>query len=159
MPVSGMWIAFGAAMIAGSVLSFAVLRFEGRRKLALVGALLLGALGAWVSWGDTPGAALAGALLVGAGLSSTPTIVTAYARERCSAAEYPQAFSFATAMMGIGQLLGPLAAGALADRFGVDTVALFALAVYGLGAALAVLDRVAGSSAGDSPAGRASRAR
>ena len=142
--VSGMWIAFGAAMIAGSVLSFAVLRFEGRRKLALVAALLLGALGAWVSWGDTPGAALAGALLVGAGLSSTPTIVTAYARERCSAAEYPQAFSFATAMMGIGQLLGPLAAGALADRFGVDAVVVFAAAVYGLGTALAVLDRISG---------------
>ena len=137
---SGMWIAFGASMIAGSALSFAVLRFEGRRKLALIAALLFGAIGAWVSWSDLAGAAVAGALLVGVGVSSTPTIVSAYARERCSAAEYPQAFSFATAAMGIGQLLGPLVAGALADRFGVDTVALFALAVYGLGAALAVLD-------------------
>lgn len=140
--VSGMWVAFGAAMIAGSVFSFALLRLEGRRRLALFAALLLGAVGAGISWAEGPGAALAGALLVGGGLSSTPTIVTAYTRERCSAAEYPQAFSFATAMMGVGQLLGPLAAGALADRFGVDTVALFALAVYGLGAAFAALDRI-----------------
>jgi predicted MFS family arabinose efflux permease len=140
--VSGMWIAFGAAMIAGSALSFAVLRFEGRRKLALIAALLFGAVGAGISWSDTAGAALAGALLVGVGVSSTPTIVSAYAAERCSAAEYPQAFSLATAAMGIGQLLGPLAAGALADRLGVDAAALFALAVYGLGAALAVLDSV-----------------
>lgn len=139
--VSAMWVALGAAMIAGSVSSFAVLRLEGRRRLALFAALLLGALGAGISWSEWAGAALAGALLVGAGLSSTPTIVTAYTRERCSAAEYPQAFSFATAMMGVGQLLGPLAAGALADRYGVHTVALFALAVYGLGAAFAALDR------------------
>lgn len=141
--VSGMWVAFGAAMVAGSVLSFTVLRFEGRRRVALFAALLLGAIGAWISWGDSAGAALAGALLVGAGLSSTPTIVTAYARERCSAEEYPQAFSWATAVMGIGQLAGPLAAGALADRFGADAVIVFALSVYGLGAALAALDRIA----------------
>ncbi|TAK87100.1 MAG: YbfB/YjiJ family MFS transporter [Betaproteobacteria bacterium] len=139
--VSAMWITFGTAMIAGSALSFAVLRLEGRRRLALFAALLLGALGSWASWTEFPGAALAGALLVGAGLSSTPTIVTAYVRERCSAEEYPQAFSFATAVMGIGQLLGPLAAGALADRLGVEAVALFAAAVYGLGAALAAVDR------------------
>ncbi len=139
--VRSMWITFGVAMIAGSALSFAVLRLEGRHRLALFSALLFGALGAGISWMQLPGTALAGALFVGAGLSSTPTIVTAYVRERCSAEEYPQAFSFATAVMGVGQLLGPLAAGALADRFGVEAVALFAVAVYGLGAALAALDR------------------
>jgi predicted MFS family arabinose efflux permease len=140
--VSGMWIAFGAAMIAGSALSFTVLRFEGRRKLALIMAMLFGAVGAGVSWSAGAGAALAGAILVGVGVTSTPTIVTAYVRERCSAAQYPQAFSFATAAMGVGQLLGPLAAGALADRFGVGAVVVFAAAVYGLGAVLAAVDRI-----------------
>jgi predicted MFS family arabinose efflux permease len=135
-----MWITLGTAMIAGSVLSFAVLRFEGRRKLALTAALAAGALGALVSWSAMPWAALAGALLVGLGLAATPTIVSAYARERCSAADYAQAFSLATATMGIGQLLGPLAAGAAADRFGIQAVALFALCVYALGAALAAID-------------------
>jgi predicted MFS family arabinose efflux permease len=141
--VSGMWIAFGAAMIAGAGASFAVLRLEGRRKLALIAASLAAALGALASTGDTASAALAGALLVGLGLAATPTIVSAYARERCSEADYPHAFSFATAAMGIGQLLGPLAAGALADRFGVAAVALFALGAYALGTALALLDALA----------------
>ncbi len=138
--VSAMWIAFGAAMIAGSALSFAVLRIDRRRRFALVAALLAGALGALVSWSDAAGAALAGALLVGLGTASTPTIVTTYARERCSAEDYALAFSVATAALGIGQLLGPLAAGALADRFGVAAVALFAVAVYALGAVLSLLD-------------------
>lgn len=138
--VSAMWIAFGAAMIAGSAVSFAVLRIDRRRRFALVAALLAGALGALASWSDAPGAALAGALLVGLGLAATPTIVTTYARERCSAEDYALAFSFATAALGIGQLLGPLAAGALADRFGVAAVALFAAALYTLGAAFSLLD-------------------
>jgi predicted MFS family arabinose efflux permease len=145
--VSAMWIAFGAAMIAGSALSFAVLRIDRRRRFALVAALLAGALGALASWSDAPGAALAGALLVGLGTASTPTIVTTYARERCSAENYALAFSVATAALGIGQLLGPLAAGALADRLGVAAVALFAVAVYALGAALSLLDGFAAQAA------------
>jgi len=138
--VSAMWIAFGAAMIAGSGLSFTVLHIDRQRRFALVAALLAGALGALVSWNDAAGAALAGALLVGLGVSSTPTIVTTYARERCSAEDYALAFSVATAALGIGQLLGPLMAGALADRFGVAAVALFAVAVYALGAVFSLLD-------------------
>jgi predicted MFS family arabinose efflux permease len=138
--VSAMWIAFGAAMIAGSAVTFALLRIDRRRRFALVAALLAGALGALASWSDAAGAALAGALLVGLGTASTPTIVTTYARERCSAEDYALAFSVATAALGIGQLLGPLAAGALADRFGVAAVALFAVGVYALGAVLSLLD-------------------
>jgi predicted MFS family arabinose efflux permease len=137
---SAMWIAFGAAMIVGSALTFALLRIDRRRRFALVAALLAGTLGTLVSWSDAAGAALAGALLVGLGTVSTPTIVTTYARERCSAGDYALAFSVATAALGIGQLLGPLAAGALADRFGVAAVALFAVVVYGLGAVLSMLD-------------------
>ena len=137
---SAMWIAFGAAMIVGSALTFALLRIDRRRRFALVAALLAGTLGTLVSWSDAAGAALVGALLVGLGTVSTPTIVTTYARERCSARDYALAFSVATAALGIGQLLGPLAAGALADRFGVAAVALFAVAVYGLGAVLSMLD-------------------
>jgi predicted MFS family arabinose efflux permease len=138
--VSAMWIAFGAAMIAGSAVTFALLRIDRRRRFALVAALLAGALGALASSSDAAGAALAGALLVGLGTASTPTIVSTYARERCSAEDYALAFSVATAALGIGQLLGPLAAGALADRYGVAAVALFAVAVYALGALASLLD-------------------
>jgi predicted MFS family arabinose efflux permease len=145
--VSAMWIAFGLAMIAGSAVTFALLRIDRRRTFALVAALLAGALGALASWSDAAGAALAGALLVGLGTAATPTIVTTYARERCSAEDYALAFSVATAALGIGQLLGPLAAGALADRFGVAAVALFAVAVYALGAVLSLLDGFASQAA------------
>lgn len=138
--VSAMWIAFGAAMIVGSAITFALLRIDRQRKFALVAALLANALGAFVSWSDAAGAALVGALLVGLGTASTPTIVTTYARERCSAEDYALAFSVATAALGIGQLLGPLAAGALADRFGIATVALFAVTVYAAGALASLLD-------------------
>ena len=138
--VGTMWFAFGAAMIAGSALSFAALRLDRRGTLALVAALAAGALGALASWGETAGAALLGALLVGVGTAATPTIVTAYARERAPAEDFPLAFSLATVALGIGQLLGPLAAGLLADRSGVAAVALFAVAVYGAGVLLALLD-------------------
>jgi predicted MFS family arabinose efflux permease len=138
--VSAMWIAFGVAMIAGSAITFALLRIDRQRKFALVAALLAGALGALASWSDATGAALVGALLVGLGTAATPTIVTTYTRERCSAEDYALAFSVATAALGVGQLLGPLAAGALADRLGVAAVALFAVAVYAQGAALALFE-------------------
>jgi predicted MFS family arabinose efflux permease len=145
--VSALWIAFGAAMIAGMALSVPVLRWEGRHKRALTAALAAGALGSLASWTDMASAAAAGAVLVGLGLA-TPTIVSAYARERCSGPEYAHAFSYATAAMGIGQLIGPLAAGALADRFGVAAVALFACAAYALGTVLAALDAVPGQKPG-----------
>jgi predicted MFS family arabinose efflux permease len=145
--VSGMWIAFGAAMIVGSAVTFGLLRIDRRRRFALVAALLAGALGALASWSEGAGAALVGALLVGLGTASTPTVVTTYARERCSAEDYALAFSVATAALGIGQLLGPLAAGALADRFGVAAVALFAVAVYALGTVLSLLDGFASQAA------------
>lgn len=141
--VSATWIAFGVAMVAGSGFSIAALRLERRHKIALIAASFAGAAGTLASWSDAASAALAGALLVGLAVGATPTIVSAYARERCTAAEYPQAFSLATAAMGLGQLVGPLAAGALADRFGVAAVALFAFAAYGLGTALAARDAFA----------------
>jgi predicted MFS family arabinose efflux permease len=149
--VRALWLAFGAAMIAGSAITFALLRIDRRRRFALVAALLAGALGALASWSDAPGAALAGALLVGLNVAATPTIVTTYARERCSAEDYAMAFSVATAALGIGQLLGPLAAGALADRLGVAAVALFAVAVYALGAVLSLLDGFTAQAARQSP--------
>jgi len=146
--VSTMWIAFGAAMIAGSALSFAALRLDRRGSLALAAALAAGALGALASWSEVAGAALGGALLVGIGTASTPTIVTAYARERCAAEDFALAFSLATVALGVGQLLGPLAAGMLADRLGVAAAALFALGAYGLGVALSLLDGWAMRGAG-----------
>ena len=83
---------------------------------------------------------MAGALLVGLGLAATPTIITTYARDRCTALEYASVFSYVTAALGIGQLIGPVAGGALADRFGTVAIPLFAGSAYGLGAVFAAWD-------------------
>ena len=113
-----LWIsaaATSASMALGAVLLSWKARAGGARPRSIE-SWLFGSIFE-VGWSDAAGAALAGALLVGLGTGSTPTIVTTYARERCSAEDYALAFSVATAALGIGQLLGPLAAGALADRF------------------------------------------
>ena len=50
------------------------------------------------------------------------------------------AFSIATAFLGAGQLIGPVLAGALADRFGTVAVPLFAGGIYTLGVLAATAD-------------------
>lgn len=134
------WIGFGATAVLGAALTVPLITSPRTRRFALVSALATGAIGALVAGLDTPAAAIVGALLVGLGLASTPSIITAYARDRCSAADYPKVFSYATAALGIGQLLGPVAGGALADRLGTGVIPLFAASAYGLGAIFALTD-------------------
>jgi MFS family permease len=45
-----------------------------------------------------------------------------------------------TTIMSVGQILGPLAAGAAADRFGATVVPLLAFAIYAVAAGVALLD-------------------
>ena len=63
-------------------------------------------------------------------------------RARTTEATYPAMFTLVTAALGAGQLLGPFAAGALADHFGPVAIGLFAAANYAVGAALALSDGV-----------------
>jgi predicted MFS family arabinose efflux permease len=134
------WIVFGAATMAGAALTVPLANSTSLRRYALFVSFILAAPGALVSAFDASAAALAGALLVGLGAGATPTIVTASARDRCNADDYARAFSFATAALGIGQLLGPVVAGQLADVFGTVAVPVLAAAAYGAGALLAMLD-------------------
>lgn len=134
------WVGFGLTAIIGAVLAVPLIGSRRMRPGALFGALATGAIGALVAAQDTAGAVLAGALLVGLGLAAVPTIVTAYVRERCSAAHYSRAFSYATAALGIGQLIGPVAGGVLADRFSPVAIPWLAGGAYGLAALLAGVD-------------------
>lgn len=138
--VGATWIVLGVMTIMGAALTVPIIGSVRTRQFALVGALATGAIGALIAGLDTAMAAMSGALLVGLGLAATPTLMTAYARERCSALEYPKAFSYATAALGIGQLIGPVAGGALADQFGTIAIPMFAASAYGLGAVLAMAD-------------------
>jgi len=107
--------------------------------------MVSGSLGAFVLQGSA-GNTLGGAILVGLGIAAIPTIVSTYARQRCSAEDYAKAFSYASSALGIGQLVGPVAAGALADHFGMAAVPLFAASAYSIGGLLALCDAVAARS-------------
>ena len=135
------WATLGGATLCGSAATLWLLGRTALRPLALPVAMGLAAAGCAVAALPSAGAALAGAVGVGLGLAATPALVTAAARARSSAADYARAFSIATAAMGLGQLAGPVLAGALADHFGSAAAPLFAAAAYALGALLAGIDR------------------
>ena len=140
------WTAFGVATIAGAALTVAVLGAARIKQFALVGAIATGGIGAVVAGVDSPATVIGGAVLVGLGIAATPTIVSAYARERCSAEEYARAFSYATAALGIGQLVGPVVAGVLADTFGTAAVPMFAAIAYCIGGFFAAWDAIVARS-------------
>ena len=144
------WVVFGAATMAGAMLTAPLAASPALRHYALSLSFVLAAPGALLSAVDSGAASLAGALLVGLGAGATPTIVSALARERCSSEDYARVFSFATAALGVGQLIGPLTAGQFADMFGPVAVPLLAAVVYAVGALLAMWDgRIASRNAGD----------
>jgi MFS family permease len=139
------WTAFGIATIVGAALVVPVLGATRIKEFALFGGMVSGSLGAFVLQGSA-GNTLGGAILVGLGIAAIPTIVSTYARQRCSAEDYAKAFSYASSALGIGQLVGPVAAGALADHFGMAAVPLFAASAYSIGGLLALCDAVAARS-------------
>jgi predicted MFS family arabinose efflux permease len=134
------WVTLGIASMIGSFATFMLLNSARVKNLALIAALSFGAAGSIVASGDSAAAALLGALLVGVGLAATPTIVIAYVRERSPDADYTRAFSVASAMLAIGQMVGPVTGGALGDWFGSAAIPLFAAAAYALGALAAAAD-------------------
>lgn len=134
------WVTLGAASMLGSFATYLVLNNARVKQLALVAALIFGTAGSVVAAGNSAAAALIGALLVGVGLAATPTIVIAYVRDRSSDVDYPRAFSIASALLAIGQMIGPLGGGVVGDFVGNAAIPLFAAAAYALAAAAAVAD-------------------
>ncbi len=135
------WFTFGLATLFGSAATLWLLGHATLRSHALPLAMALAGAGCAVAALASAGAALAGAALVGLVMAAIPALVTAAARARSSAADYARSFSIATAAMGLGQLVGPVAAGALADRFGSSAAPVFGAAAFALGTVLASIDR------------------
>jgi predicted MFS family arabinose efflux permease len=137
--VTAVWAALGLASIVGALAVVPVLagRFA-RYSFALP--LATGALGCWIS--SWPGAAapVAGAICVGVGLSASPAVASAFARMRSDAATAAVAFTAVTTVFGVGQLIGPLAAGGVADHIGLSAVPSFAAIVFACGALSAAVD-------------------
>jgi MFS family permease len=134
------WIVFGAATMIGAAFTAPALNSRELRRYALFTTFVLAGAGSLVSALDAPWAAISGACLVGLGAGSTPAIVSAYARDRCSADDYARAFSYAAAALGTGQLIGPVIAGQFADVFGPVAAPVLAAIAYCIGAGLAMCD-------------------
>jgi predicted MFS family arabinose efflux permease len=134
------WIVFGAATMIGAAFTVPALNSSALRNYALFVTFALAAAGSLVSALDASWAAICGGLLIGLGAASTPSIVSAYARDRCSADDYARAFSYAAGVLGTGQLIGPVVAGQFADMFGPVAAPILAAIAYGVGAALALWD-------------------
>jgi predicted MFS family arabinose efflux permease len=154
--VSTSWIVLGLATIAGCILAALLLTSPAIRKSALSAALFSGAVGAWLAGFDGAPHPLLASVFVGLGLASTPAIITAYVRQRTSDGAYARAFSLATASLGIGQFVGPVLGGMLADRYGSGVITSFAAASYALGTVFALADAVFAREASDA-ASHASR--
>ncbi|MGH7709096.1 MAG: YbfB/YjiJ family MFS transporter [Vulcanimicrobiaceae bacterium] len=136
-----LWGLYGVANVLGA-LSVARL-LDGRfRRSALAVAGFAGVIGCFVAVAWPHGAALS-AILVGLGLAATPAAATAYARARSTVAGAPAAISAVTVAVGLGQLVGPLAAGLAADVLGLPSVAFVAGCAYVLGTLFAVADAFA----------------
>jgi predicted MFS family arabinose efflux permease len=134
------WGGFGVAMMAGAVAAVFVLRSAWLARYAMAASTAAGMLGAIVSTGGSAVATVAGAILVGLNVASTPTVITAYTRQRSSARTYAAAFSAASAAVGLGQLIGPALTGFLADHVGTRAVPLLAAAFYGFASVAGLLD-------------------
>jgi predicted MFS family arabinose efflux permease len=148
--VSVTWVTFGLGIILGALLMIPVLQTPRLRRFTLPAALTAGAVGAWMAGGEGSTVALAGAFTVGLGVASTPALVTAQVRERVGAADYAVAHSYVSAALGVGQFIGPMLAGALADASGTASVPLMAAVVYAIAGSLALLDRWSSQSATES---------
>ena len=140
--IGAVWAAYGCAAAVGVFAIVAVQRSRLRRY-TLVIPLVFGAAGAAVSMLPTVSAVVAGALCAGLGLAAAPAVVTTITRERSSSATAPAAFASMTAIFGVGQMLGPLAGGAIADALSPTVVPAFAAALFMVAAVMAMLDAAA----------------
>jgi predicted MFS family arabinose efflux permease len=137
--VTAVWSALGLASVAGALAVVPVLAGRGARFSFML-PLATGALGCWISSWPHAAAPVVGAICVGIGLSATPAVASAFARMRSDAATAAVAFTAVTTVFGTGQLVGPLAAGVVADHVGLSAVPVFSAIVFACGTVAAAID-------------------
>ncbi|HZW54635.1 MAG TPA: YbfB/YjiJ family MFS transporter, partial [Candidatus Elarobacter sp.] len=137
--VTLIWAACGIAVVCGA-LGIGVVLGSPAHRWSLAIPLLCGAAGSFAA--NLPGVAgaTAGTVCVGLGLAATAAVASAFARERSDRATAARAFAAVTTVFGVGQLAGPLIAGAAADRFGLAAVPVFAGFVFLAGTLAASID-------------------
>ncbi len=148
LEVSWFWTVLGgAAALSGFLWGGVVGRARGGRGAAaamvvvLVGSVL-------PLWSSAPILALGSALLFGSAFLAVVTAVTSVARRNLAPEGWTGALAALTVMFGVGQSIGPLAAGLMAPALGgIRGGLLFSAAVLGLAAAIAWAQRDGGSPA------------
>jgi len=130
------WLLLGVAGILG-VAIWGPLVDRLRSGLPVALACACCALGAaLVALGSTMTARF-GAVAIGVSFIGVPAMIGALMQQREPGSRYPRAFAMMTVMLGIGQIIGPLAGGIIADRFGTSAALLagaFALAFAAISA-------------------------
>ncbi len=125
------WTVLGLSGVAGVVLWGPLV---DRLRSGLPVALACGccAAGAALVAAGTPLSVFAGAVAIGVSFIGVPAMVGALLQQREPAVRYPRAFASMTVALGVGQIIGPLAGGLIADRFGTAAaVAAGAIALFG----------------------------
>jgi predicted MFS family arabinose efflux permease len=117
LPIGAAWALLGTSGIAGVVVWGPLVdRLRSGVPVALACACC--ASGAALVAVGTPLAAFAGAVAIGISFIGIPAMVGALLQQREPATRYPRAFASMTVALGIGQIIGPLLGGFVADRFG-----------------------------------------
>jgi predicted MFS family arabinose efflux permease len=139
--VTLIWAACGVAVVFGS-LGVGVVLGSRAHRWALAIPLASGGVGSFLA--NVPGVAgaMVGVIFVGLGLAATAAVASAFSRERSDRATAARSFAAVTTVFGCGQLVGPLIAGAIADRAGLAAVPVFAGCVFFAGAFAASIDAI-----------------
>jgi predicted MFS family arabinose efflux permease len=89
----------------------------------------------------TPAAALVGAVAIGVSFIGIPAMVGALLQQREPSERYPRAFASITVLLGVGQIIGPIVGGEIADRFGTAVAVLVGAGALGAAAISAAFYR------------------
>jgi MFS family permease len=89
----------------------------------------------------TPVSAFVGAVAIGISFIGIPAMVGALLQQSEPAARYSRAFASMTVSLGIGQIIGPLIGGVVADRFGTPTAVACGALVLAIAAVSALFYR------------------
>ena len=135
------WALLGLAGMAGS-LAWGRLADRWPGGVVLAGALALCAAGTASVLSGNRGVEVIGAFVVGATTFGAPTVVTASLKRAVPGARYAVSLSLITAMLALGQAVGPVIAGRISDAAGLATgtasaavfLAVAALCAAGYGA-------------------------
>ena len=140
--ITAFWIVLGLALVA-SCYGWGALFARFAAGSAMAVSLLIDAAGALLPIVSSAAWAIFGsAVLFGAAVMAAPGAATEVVRRALPASDWTAALGRITVVFGIGQCLGPIAAGALADSaFGIATGLALSAALLVAGAAAAAFQR------------------